>query len=532
MKFGRVRVAEAKGNILAHSLKVGLVRLKKGSVLSQVDLKLIQSAGIDYITTVHLGSGDIGENTAAQTIGLMMQNPGVTISDPVAGRVNCIADADGLLVIDTKALHVMNAVDEAITIATLPNYARVQKGALLATIKIIPYGVDQIKVHQVKAFADQNTLKLVPFKPRLFDLILTQTPGFKESLLSKGRDGIQARVRPLGLHMNICQIVPHTETDIANALLKSDAEIVLILGASATSDRLDVIPAGITQASGQIVRYGMPVDPGNLLVLGKRGDQTIVGLPGCARAPALNGTDWVLERLAVGMDVSHEDIARMGVGGLLKEIPGRIEPRLRHPERPQRHISAIVLAAGQSKRMRGEDKLLRSVQGKPLLRRMVQTVQTSNVDECIVVVPAGTSARQDAIKDLPLNIVEAVDAPLGMSASLRAGLDALDPKTSAVLVILADMPDITADHINRIIAAHDPDEGRLIVCPTDETGQRGHPVLFDASFAEPLRDIRGDRGARDILETVPECVYEVPLDQAVTRDLDTPEDWVVWENKK
>ena len=71
----------------------------------------------------------------------------------------------------------------------------------------------------------------------------------------------------------------------------------------------------------------MPVDPGNLLVLGDLRGQPVIGLPGCARSPALNGADWVLERVACGLDITDDDIAGMGVGGLLKEIPLRPQPR-------------------------------------------------------------------------------------------------------------------------------------------------------------------------------------------------------------
>ena len=77
-------------------------------------------------------------------------------------------------------------------------------------------------------------------------------------------------------------------------------------------------------------RFGMPVDPGNLLFHGRLDDRPVIGLPGCARSPALNGADWILERYACGLMISDDDIAAMGVGGLLKEIP--LRPQLREPD--------------------------------------------------------------------------------------------------------------------------------------------------------------------------------------------------------
>lgn len=528
MKFGDILTAQAKGRILAHSMQAGPVRLKKGAVLSAEDIQVLLDANIDQVTVASLGVDDIPEDKAAGQIGASLVGPNMSLSQPVAGRVNLVSDADGVFTLSPDKIAAINAVDEAITLATLPNFARVRKGMLLATIKIIPYGVARQLVDQVIKLACADMLALAPFKPRVFDLILTKTDGFKDSLLAKGRKTVQARVAPLGLTMKSCVTVDHNEQAVAQALIDSSAGIALVLGASATSDRLDVIPAGLVAAGGKVIRYGMPVDPGNLLVLGQRGDQMVLGLPGCARAPALNGTDWVLERLAAGLSMTHEDIAQMGVGGLLKEIPDRILPRTQSPQ-TRSHISAVLLAAGASRRMAGEDKLLRKIDGMPLLRRSAQNLLTSNVDNCVVVLAPNAKAHREALQDLPVTIVEAVDADQGMSASIRAGVGSVGAKTSAVVLALADMPDITPNHINQIINAHDKAADRLIICPIDETGQRGHPVLFDARFLENLTDLSGDRGARDVLHAVPEFVHEIPMGSAMTLDLDTPQAWSKWE---
>jgi molybdenum cofactor cytidylyltransferase len=489
---------------------------------------VLLDASIDQITVASLDSDDISEDMAAEQIGEALVGSNMTLSRPVAGRVNLISTANGIFTLNSDKIAAMNAIDEAITLATLPNYARVRKGMLLATIKIIPYGAAQRTVDQVIKLANKSALALTSFKTQTFDLILTKTEGFKGSLLTKGRKAVQTRVAPLGFTIKSCVTVDHKEDAVSQALIGSSADIVLLLGASATSDRLDVIPAGLVAAGGKVVRYGMPVDPGNLLVLGQRGEQIVLGLPGCARAPALNGTDWILERLAAGFSVTHEDIAQMGVGGLLKEIPGRILPRSQSPQMSN-HVCALLLAAGASRRMAGEDKLLREIDGVPLLRRSAQSLLASSVSDCIVVLAPNSKAHREALDGLPVTIIEAVDASEGMSASIRAGVCAMDAKTSAVILALADLPDITPNHINQIINAHDKDAERLIVCPINETNQRGHPVLFDARFFENLSDLSGDRGARDVLCAVPEFVHEIPMDAAVTLDLDTPQAWDKWE---
>ena len=114
---------------------------------------------------------------------------------------------------------------------------------------------------------------------------------------------------------------------LADAIAGTRAELVLILTGSATSDSCDVAPEAVRAAGGEVARFGMPVDPGNLLFLGSQAGRPVIGLPGCARSPALNGADWVLERTVCGIVLDDVDFAAMGIGGLLKESPVRPLPR-------------------------------------------------------------------------------------------------------------------------------------------------------------------------------------------------------------
>ena len=122
-------------------------------------------------------------------------------------------------------------------------------------------------------------------------------------------------------------LVPHRIDPLAGALRAADSDLLLVLTGSATSDLFDTAPEALRAAGGQVAHFGMPVDPGNLLFLGHLGARPVIGLPGCAKSPALNGADWVLERVICGVPVTAADIMAMGVGGLLKEIPTRPRPR-------------------------------------------------------------------------------------------------------------------------------------------------------------------------------------------------------------
>jgi len=529
MKFDCVNLRDAEGHILAHSVACEKFVIKKGTRLGAGDLAKLEKAGCATVTVAMLETGDVAENDAVQNLAEAFLSDNVTATVAFAGRVNLLAGCDGVLALKVAAVEAFNTVDEAITIATLPNFARVKKGSLLATLKIIPYGVSQERIDQALQVLGQGAAQLHGFSPKTCDLILTRTKGFKASLLTKAEAVLRARITPLNLTLKTCETVDHTEAAVAAAIARSTGDMVLVLGASATSDRRDVVPAGILAAGGRVERFGMPVDPGNLLVLGATHQgRAVIGLPGCARAPAPNGADWVLERLCAGLPLNAAEMTRMGVGGLLKEIPERIHPRLQTGT-PNSGVVAVLLAAGSSTRMQGDDKLMRDVGGMSLLRHSVKVALASDIDRCIVVLKKTAKAHKRALRGLDVQIVEATDAEQGMSASLRAGILALKKIPKAVIVGLTDMPDLTPTHYNRVIAAHDTAKDRLIICPTNPNGKRGHPVLFDAKFIENLADLQGDSGAKAIVKTVPEWVYEVPMDAAVSLDLDTPEAWDAWQ---
>lgn len=528
MKFGEYPIDKCIGHVLAHSLKLGDFRLSKGTVVSSKHVEILCKLGQQLLTVSILEEDDLAEDDAAERIGSKFKSSNIHVTTPVAGRVNLIADCDGVLLIKKEDIAAFNDVDETITIATLARYARVQKGMLLATIKIIPYGVTKKNLDRALQCVSNNTIEVSPFEPALCDIILTETDGFKQSLLKKGEAVLTERLRPLKLSVQSTQTVSHDAVNIAQAMAKCQTDKIFVLGASATSDREDVIPSAIIHSGGKITRFGMPVDPGNLLLLAEHGSRKIIGMPGCVRAPALNGADWVLERLAANVEISSLDIAKMGVGGLLKEISQRPLPRATPKNRSQ-GIVAIVLAAGASSRMGNDDKLFKHIDGQTLLRRSIAQVKSANINKCLVVVRKITKEHHDALEGLEdIQFVEASDASLGMSASMRAGVLAAGPNAKAYLICLADMPDITDKHIDKIIKAHDPDIDRNIVRPKTSSGKYGHPVLFDGKYYEDMTSIEGDTGAKSVVQNAKDQVYDIEMDEAITIDLDTPRAWADW----
>ncbi|RUS59288.1 nucleotidyltransferase family protein [Pseudorhodobacter sp. E13] len=189
-------------------------------------------------------------------------------------------------------------------------------------------------------------------------------------------------------------------------------------------------------------------------------------------------------------------------------------------------LCVLVLAAGAARRMRGADKLLEPVGGLPLLRRVAEMALGTGLPVWVAL-PPDRPARAMALKGLPLGLVTVPDAAEGMAASLRAGL-ADCPEGAAVLLLLADMPEIDAADLTRMIAAHQA-QPQHILRGACADGRPGHPVLFPAWARAELAGLHGDSGAKPLLQAHAGRVSHVPLpDTHALTDLDTPEDWAAW----
>ncbi|MPY69232.1 MAG: NTP transferase domain-containing protein [Alphaproteobacteria bacterium] len=534
MKFGDIPVCEAAGAILAHSLRVGGVRFRKGSLLSPDDVAALEDAGIDSVTALRMEPGDLGENEAAGRVAEAVCGDGLTASAPATGRCNLYAERDGLAVIDAEAIDAVNAVDESVTIATVPRYARLAAGELAATVKIITFAVPGATVTRCRAVLDGRPapVQLAAFRPMTVGLVQTRLPGIKESVIDKAVAVTRARLAGIGATLAEEIRCDHDEAQVADALKTlrtAGRDVALALGASAIADRLDVVPAAILRCGGEVEHFGMPVDPGNLMLLARIDGMRVLGLPGSARSPRLHGFDWVLERVAAGIEVTGADLAAMGVGGLLKEIPGRpmprdrAAPRRRGARRPAaRRVAALVLAAGRSQRMGSVNKLLADIGGKPMVAWAVEAALASSCDPVVVVTGHEPERVHAALARYDVILVHNPGYAEGLSTSLRAGLAVLDDGVEGAMVCLGDMPDISSALIDRLVESFDPDGGAAICVPSFN-GKRGNPVLWARRFFAEMGAVTGDVGARHLIGEHEDAVREVAMpDDAVLNDLDTP----------
>jgi molybdenum cofactor cytidylyltransferase len=468
---------------------------------------------------------------------------GIEITAPFTGRCNHFAREAGVAVIDHHRVDALNELDESVTVATLPPYARVTPRQMVATVKIIPYAAPRAAVDRALAVAkasNQPMISVAPFKPMRAGLVQTRLPGTRDKVLDKAVSTTDRRLTSLGSTLVGERRCTHDADAIAAALkeLKQEGcDLYLVAGASAIVDRHDVVPAGIEQAGGKVIHFGMPVDPGNLLLTAELDGKPVLGLPGCAKSPKYNGFDMVLERLAAGLPVGRSEIVKMGAGGLLAEIPTRPQPRDEEGEEAASQqapkVAVLLLAAGRSTRMGGPNKLLQEANGAPLVVHAVKAARASQAVEVVIVLGHMAAEVRAVIEQAvgastKLRFVTNPDFAEGLSTSVRTGIAALGKDIDAAIVQLGDMPGVNAALLDRLMAAFNPVEGRSICVPT-VGGKRGNPVLWDRRFFAEMAKVSGDTGAKHLIGEHADLVCEVEMTgEAAVTDIDTPEALAAW----
>ena len=554
MRFGEFPTAEALGGRLAHSLRPeGGARVPKGTLVDAALVETLLGAGIGRVTAALPDAGDVHEDEAAARVAraFVGASDGLRVGAASTGRANVFATRDGLFAFDRDAVLAANAVDEGVTLATLAENLVVPAGRMVATVKIVPFAVPGRAVaaacaalaHGTTA-SGGRTAAVRGFVPGRAALVQTVLPALSGRALDKTRRVTEARLEARGATLAVERRCAHAVDALAAELgaLPAGIDWVLVVGASAIADRRDVIPAGVERAGGEVHRLGLAVDPGNLLMLGELGGRTVLGLPGCARSPADNGVDRLLDRLACDVGIDEPWLRSLAVGGLLGEIVERPSPRRSAdagtggddgatdvPRRRDR-IAALVLAAGASRRAGPTNKLLHPLArpGRaarvPMVRATVERVLEAGPDETLVVTGHDAEAVGAALDGLDVRLVHNPAAASGMASSLVRGVSTLAASArpaDAVLVCLADMPLVRPDTLAALVAAWRAAPDAPAVVPV-HGGRRGNPVLLGRTRFDDVLSLAGDVGARSLLRG--DGVLELDVDDpGVLVDHDTPE---------
>lgn len=341
MKFGPVPLQAAAGLILGHNIAGldGRRALRKGRALSALDLAQLTALGRSTVYVAEMAADDVAEDAAARRVAAALAGSNLRCSGAASGRVNLAASVRGVLRVDAGRLLQVNALP-GITVATLANHSPVQARQLAATVKIVPFAVPDALVRACEEVAAaQPLLWLDAISARRAAIILSGSAPASARIIADFEPALRGRLEALGATVNGVHFVALEDEGGEAALaamlrqqLDAGCEIILLAGETAIMDRADIAPRAVERAGGSIACFGVPVDPGNLLMLAYVGSVPVLGAPGCARSRKANIVDWVLPRLLAGDRITQAELAALGHGGLLEEIPERPAPRIQLEE--------------------------------------------------------------------------------------------------------------------------------------------------------------------------------------------------------
>ena len=330
MIFKTVQIQKCVGYILPENIFVikngKKVKLSKGTKINQQIKNILVSNGFKQISGFLLSENDFDENKASDLIARSIctnKLNNLNYKNLNTGRSNIYSTKSGLFIYNANNLIKLND-NSKIAISAIRPFSKVEQNQELITAKVIPYGIDK-KLLQKNSLRLKDTFRVAPFQKKSITLIQTFDNKINEKLIVKSRNVTQKRLELCGIKKIEEIIIPHKENILCNKIqicINRNVDIILIIGSHAITHINDVIPNAIKMSGAKIIRFGIPVEPGNLLLLSKFKssikDIYIIGMPSCAKSPKENGLDWVLWRIICNINFKNSNINELSVGGLIK----------------------------------------------------------------------------------------------------------------------------------------------------------------------------------------------------------------------
>ena len=322
-----IKVENAVGSVLCHDI-TKIVRgkskgpaFKKGHIITEQDIPELLRLGKEHVYVWELKEGFVHENDAALRIARAVRGQGLSLTEPSEGKVQLVAETDGLCAIDEERLVEINMLDEII-VATMNNGRPVKKGTVIAGTRVVPLIIDEKKLARAEQIArGSGVIAVNPFRPYRVGVITTGSEVYSGRIKDQFGPVVKEKAEAFGCKVIGQIIVPDDLDQIAGAiktLAGSGAEMILTTGGMSV-DPDDVTPRAIRQAGAEIVSYGAPVLPGAMLMVAYLGSVPILGLPGCVMYFKTTVFDLVLPLVLAGQTITRQMIARLGMGGLCLE---------------------------------------------------------------------------------------------------------------------------------------------------------------------------------------------------------------------
>ena len=323
----KISVKNAVGSVLCHDISQiipGVIKdiaFKKGHIIKEEDIPVLLSLGKNNLYVWEKKEGFLHENEAAERLRVLTAGVGLKFSEVKEGKINFIADYDGLLVINTKLLYELNSLGEIILV-TLHNNYPIKKGQKAAATRIIPLVIEEDKIKRAEdLIGDQKIVYILPYTPMKVGIVTTGNEVYYGRIKDAFGPVIRSKVEEYGCTVFGQSIVPDDEnkiTEAVEAMIEHGVEMVICTGGMSV-DPDDVTRIAIQKTGAEIVTYGSPVLPGAMFLLAYKGDIPILGLPACVMYCKRTIFDLVLPRVLTKKKLSFADIAAYGHGGLCME---------------------------------------------------------------------------------------------------------------------------------------------------------------------------------------------------------------------
>ena len=294
------------------------VLFKKGHVIKKEDIDKLLDVGKEHIYVWETNPDDIHENEAAIRLAEAVGGENIAYDKEIKeGKCGLTASVRGVFTLDSDKLLQSNSV-EFVTIATLPNNYHVEIDAKVAGVRVVPLVVPAATIEEVERICkDGPILHVSPYKPLKCGIVTTGSEIYKGRIEDKFGPVMRDKIAFYGgecLGQTIC---PDDLTKITEAILdfkKQGAGLIILTGGMSV-DPDDLTPSAIRSTGAEVISYGAPVQPGNMLMLAYLGDTALIGVPGCAMFFRTTAVDAMLPRVFAGIEITKKDFARMGEGG-------------------------------------------------------------------------------------------------------------------------------------------------------------------------------------------------------------------------
>ncbi len=321
----KIRVEDSVGTVLVHDLTKIVPgeykgpAFRKGHIIKKEDIEELKSIGKNHINVIELCEDKIHENEAAERIAKAAAGEGIYLQGPVEGKIQLKAEKKGILKINLEALNAINEV-ELLTIATLHNNTFVQENQDVAATRAIPLVIEKEKIEKVEDICKEigQVISVREIKPLNIGIIITGTEVYEGRIKDRFAPVLKDKINYYGCKLVNILYSPDDREKIKEgikSLIEEGVDVVLATGGMSV-DADDVTPIAIQNVANEVVSYGAPALPGNMLMLAYRGDTAIFGIPGAGMYFKTTSFDLVFPRVLAGERLTKKDITSLAHGGL------------------------------------------------------------------------------------------------------------------------------------------------------------------------------------------------------------------------